>query len=116
MNRRAKHQEDTHFRVLRLLQDNPQITQRELAERLGVSLGATNYLLRALMDKGAIKIQNFQASKKKLSYVHLLTTLGVAEKALLTTRFLSRKRAEYEALKPEIQAVSKDLKVGEGAR
>jgi EPS-associated MarR family transcriptional regulator len=102
-------QEDTHFRVLRLLQDNPQITQRELAEKLGVSLGATNYVLRALMEKGAIKIQNFQASRKKLSYVYLLTPMGIAEKARLTTRFLSRKRAEYEALKAEIEAVSKDV-------
>ena len=101
-------QEDTHFRVLRLLQDNPQITQRELAEKLGVSLGATNYVLRALMEKGAIKIQNFQASRKKLSYVYLLTPMGIAEKARLTTRFLSRKREEYEALKAEIETVSKD--------
>ena len=102
-------QEDTHFRVLRALQDNLQITQRELAEKLGVSLGATNYLLRALMAKGAIKIQNFQASRKKLSYVYLLTPVGIAEKARLTTRFLSRKRAEYEALKAEIEAVSRDV-------
>jgi EPS-associated MarR family transcriptional regulator len=101
-------QEDTHFRVLRALQDNPQITQRELAEKLGVSLGATNYLLRALMAKGVIKIQNFQASRKKLSYVYLLTPQGIAEKAQLTNRFLARKRAEYEALKAEIEAVSRD--------
>ena len=95
--------------MLRLLEEHPQITQRELAEKLGVSLGATNYLLRALMDKGAIKIQNFQASKKKLSYVYLLTPLGIAEKAVLTSRFLVRKRAEYAALKAEIEAVSREL-------
>ena len=106
-------QEDTHFRVLRLLQDNPQITQRELAEKLGVSLGATNYLLRALLEKGAIKMQNFQASRKKLSYAYMLTPAGLAQKALLTGRFLARKRAEYEALKAEIEAVSKDAEVSE---
>ncbi len=109
-------QEDTHFRVLRLLLDNPQITQRELSEKLGVSLGATNYVLRALMEKGAIKIQNFQASRKKLSYVYLLTPMGIAEKARLTTRFLSRKRFEYEALKAEIEAVSKDVGASEVVR
>jgi EPS-associated MarR family transcriptional regulator len=109
-------QEDTHFRVLRLLQDNPQITQRELSQKLGVSLGATNYVLRALLDKGAIKIQNFQASRKKLSYVYLLTPAGISEKARLTTQFLARKRSEYEALKAEIEAVSKDAEVGEVVR
>ena len=109
-------QEDTHFRVLRLLQDNPQITQRELSQKLGVSLGATNYVLRALLDKGAIKIQNFQASRKKLSYAYLLTPTGILEKARLTTQFLARKRAEYEALKAEIEAVSKDAEVGEVVR
>ena len=109
-------QEDTHFRVLRLLQDNSQITQRELSQKLGVSLGATNYVLRALLDKGAIKIQNFQASRKKLSYVYLLTPAGISEKARLTTQFLARKRSEYEALKAEIEAVSKDAEVGEVVR
>jgi EPS-associated MarR family transcriptional regulator len=109
-------QEDTHFRVLRLLQDNSQITQRELSQKLGVSLGATNYVLRALLDKGAIKIQNFQASRKKLSYAYLLTPTGISEKARLTTQFLARKRAEYEALKAEIEAVSKDAEVGEVVR
>jgi len=109
-------QEDTHFRLLRLLQGNPHITQRDLAEKLGVSLGATNYVLRALLDKGAIKIQNFQASRKKLSYVYLLTPMGIAEKARLTKRFLSRKHAEYEALRVEIEAVSKDVDVGEVVR
>jgi EPS-associated MarR family transcriptional regulator len=109
-------QEDTHFRVLRLLQVNPQITQRELSQKLGVSLGATNYVLRALLDKGAIKIQNFQASRKKLSYVYLLTPTGISEKARLTTQFLARKRAEYEALKAEIEAVIKDAEEGEVVR
>ena len=99
-------QEDTHFRVLRVLQEHPTITQRELAKQLGVSLGATNYVLRSLMAKGVIKIQNFQANRKKLAYVYILTPHGIAEKLRLTKRFLARKRAEYDALREEIEAIA----------
>ena len=102
-------QEDTHFRVLRALQDNPHITQRQLAVRLGVSLGATNFVLRALLDKGAIKVRNFRGNTHKASYAYVLTPRGLAEKATLTARFLMRKREEYEALKAEIEAVSQEL-------
>jgi EPS-associated MarR family transcriptional regulator len=102
-------QEDTHFRVLRVLQDNPQITQRELALRLGVSLGVTNFVLRALMDKGAIKVRNFRGSTQKASYAYVLTPRGLAERAALAARFLMRKREEYEALKAEIEAVSQEF-------
>ena len=102
-------QEDTRFRVLRALQDNPRLTQRELSERLGVSLGATNFVLRALMEKGAIKIRNFRGNTRKLSYAYILTPSGLAEKASLTARFLERKQKEYESLKAEIEAVSKEL-------
>ena len=103
-------QEDTRFRVLRALQDNPHITQRELAERLGVSLGATNFVLRALLDKGAIKIRNFKGNSRKLSYAYILTPHGLAEKAALTARFLARKQREYEDLRAEIEAVSREMK------
>ncbi len=102
-------QEDTHFRVLRVLQEKPHITQRELALRLGVSLGVTNFVLRALLDKGAIKVRNFRGSTQKASYAYVLTPSGLAEKATLTARFLMRKREEYEALKAEIEAVSQEL-------
>ena len=102
-------QEDTRFRVLRALQDNPRLTQRELSERLGVSLGATNFVLRALMDKGAIKIRNFRGNTRKLSYAYILTPQGLAEKAALTARFLARKQKEYESLKAEFDAVSREL-------
>jgi EPS-associated MarR family transcriptional regulator len=104
-------QEDTHFRVLRVLQDNPHITQRELALRLGVSLGVTNFVLRALMDKGAIKVRNFRGNTQKSSYAYILTPYGLAAKAALTARFLMRKREEYEALKAEIEAVEFDQAV-----
>ena len=94
-SRQATAQEDTRYRVLRLLEDKPDITQREIAETLGVSLGGVNYCLRALVDKGLVKIHNFQNSKNKLGYVYLLTPHGIAEKTSLTTRFLKRKMQEY---------------------
>ncbi len=102
-------QEDTRFRVLRALQQNPRITQRELAQRLGVSVGVTNFVLRALIDKGAIKIRNFRSSDRKLSYAYIITPLGIAEKVALTARFLARKQREYESLKAEIECVNRDL-------
>jgi EPS-associated MarR family transcriptional regulator len=102
-------QEDIHFRVLRTLQDDPRITQRELSDRLGVSLGAINFVLKALIDKGAIKIRNFRGSTRKLSYAYILTPYGLKEKATLTARFLIRKRKEFETLKAEIEAVSQEL-------
>ena len=104
-SRQAKTQEDTHFRVMRVLQDNPNITQRELAEQLGISLGGLNYCLNALMDKGFVKMGNFQKSKNKFKYVYLLTPQGIAERVMLTSRFLQRKMEEYEALKVEIEAL-----------
>jgi len=102
-------QEDTHFRVLRVVQEKPHITQRELALRLGVSLGVTNFVLRALLDKGAIKVRNFRGSTQKASYAYVLTPRGLAEKATLTARFLMRKREEYEALRAEIEAVGREF-------
>ena len=110
MNRRAKLQEDTHFRVLRLLQENPDLTQRELAERLGISVGGLNYCLKAMMDKGLVKMNNFAQSKNKFGYVYILTPTGLAEKAAITHRFLQRKMEEYEALKAEIQVLKEESK------
>lgn len=85
------------------------MTQRELAQALGISLGRANYCLKALLSKGWIKIQNFRNSKHKLAYAYLLTPRGMAEKALLTRSFLKRKMSEFEELKVEIQALQKDL-------
>ncbi len=97
--------EDTHLKVLRLLEATPQINQRELAQALGVSLGKTNFCLKALLDKGLLKMQNFQNNKQKLAYAYLLTPKGIAEKAALTNRFLKRKMEEYESLKAEIETL-----------
>ncbi len=109
-SRQAQIQEDTYFRVLRILQDNPDLTQRELAEKLGVSVGGLNYCLNALIDKGWVKMQNFQNSKNKFKYVYLLTPQGIAEKVNLTSSFLGRKIQEYEALKAEIESLSQDAR------
>jgi EPS-associated MarR family transcriptional regulator len=98
-------QEDTAFRVMRLLQANPDLTQRELAKSLGMSVGGLNYCLNALIEKGWVKVQNFSQSKNKFGYVYLLTPSGMAQKAALTSRFLMRKLQEYEALKAEIDSL-----------
>ncbi|MFS2047739.1 MarR family EPS-associated transcriptional regulator [Variovorax sp. Varisp41] len=104
-SRRSKLQEDTYFRVLRILQKNPDITQREIANQLGVSTGGLNYCLNALIDKGWVKVQNFGQSKNKFGYVYVLTPQGITEKAFLAGRFLKRKLEEYDSLKSEIESL-----------
>ena len=107
--RRSQLQEDTTYRVLRMLQDNPDMTQREIAEQLGLSASGLNYCLKALMDKGWVKMQNFAQSKNKFGYIYVLTPTGIAQKAALTGRFLQRKMAEYEALKAEIDSLQVEM-------
>jgi len=109
-SRQARLQEDTYFRVMRILQENPDLTQRELAEQLGISVGGLNYCLKALMEKGLVKMNNFANSKNKFGYVYVLTPSGIAEKAALTRRFLQRKISEYEALRLEIEALKSEVK------
>ena len=104
-SRQSKIQEDTTFRVLRILAQEPDISQRDLADRLGVSLGGLNYCLKALIDKGFVKLENFSNSRHKFGYVYILTPVGLLEKAALTGRFLKRKMTEYEALKAEIASI-----------
>lgn len=104
-SRQAKLQEDTYFRVMRILQENPDLTQRELAEKLGISVGGLNYCLKALMEKGLVKMKNFANSKNKFGYVYVLTPSGATEKAAIAQRFLRRKIDEYNALKTEISAL-----------
>ena len=108
-SKRSKLHEDTHFRVLRLLQDNPELSQRELAEAVGVSVGGMNYVLNALIDKGLVKLGNFTASEDKRRYAYVLTPKGIREKLLITGRFLQRKLAEHEALSAEIKALKSEL-------
>lgn len=105
MTTRQAQQEDTAYRVMRLLQDNPDMTQRELAQKLGLSVGGLNYCLKALVDKGWVKVHNFAHSKNKFGYVYVLTPHGIAKKAQLTGQFLQRKMAEYESLQAEIASL-----------
>src|SRR4051812_9147466 len=96
------------LRVLRLIEARPQLTQREMAQELGVSLGKTNYCLHALLEKGFVKIQNFRRSQSKRGYVYLLTPEGITAKASLTRDFLNRKKEEYDALRLEIERLQKE--------
>jgi len=104
------------FRLLRLLEGQPDLSQRDIAEALGVSLGATNYVLKALIEKGQVKVRNFRASNNKLRYAYILTPSGLEAKARLTAGFLQRKYAEYEALKSEIEALEAQMSDGQGGR
>ena len=100
--------DETHLKVLRVLESTPNINQRKLAESLGVSLGKTNFCLNALLDKGLVKMENFRTSTRKLNYAYLLTPKGIAEKAAMTQRFLKRKMEEYDALKAEIEQLKQE--------
>jgi EPS-associated MarR family transcriptional regulator len=108
-SKRTKLQEDTHFRVLRLLQENPEMSQRELAVAVGVSVGGIHYVLNALIEKGLVKLGNFTAAEDKRRYAYVLTPKGVTEKIAITRRFLARKMEEYEALKEEIDSLQEEL-------
>ena len=89
--------------ILRKINTNPNITQRELAENLGFSLGKLNYCLKALHKKGLVKIENFKKNTKKIKYLYILTTKGMVEKAKLSINYMKKKMKEYEELKKEIQ-------------
>jgi EPS-associated MarR family transcriptional regulator len=112
-SKRTKLQEDTHFRVLRLLQENPEMSQRELAATVGVSVGGMHYVLNALIEKGLVKLGNFTAAEDKRRYAYILTPLGISEKAAITRRFLARKKEEYVALKSEIEDLASEIDDGE---
>ena len=106
---RDKLREDVQFRILRLLQDNPEMSQRELAKAVGLSTGGIHYVLNALLDKRLLKIENSTTAQDKRRYAYVLTRKGMAAKADLTKRFLMRKMADYELLKAEIDEVCEDL-------
>lgn len=99
----------TYYRLLQLLQQSPHLSQRQLAAELGISLGKVNYCVRALIDKGLLKANNFRKSDNKSAYLYQLTPKGLTEKAALTLRFLQRKEAEHEALLKEIDAIKQDI-------
>lgn len=107
--------EDVRFRILRLLEKNPEMSQRELAKAVGVSTGGIHYVLSALVEKGLLKLGNFTAAADKRRYAYVLTPKGIAAKAELTRKFFIRKMAEFEALKAEIEDVRGDLSKPEPA-
>jgi len=101
--------EEIHLRVLRLVEENPHMTQRELATALGVSVGKTNYCIKALLEKGLIKLHNFKSSRHKLGYSYLLTPSGIAEKGAIAARFLEHKMVEYAQLKTLIESLQSEM-------
>ena len=102
--------ETTHYSLLKTLEENPGLSQRDMAKRLGVSLGKINYCLNALVDKGFLKINNFRNSDNKPAYVYLLTPHGVEQKARMTIEFLHYKVQEYEKLREEIEELKNEAK------
>jgi EPS-associated MarR family transcriptional regulator len=108
-SRRKEHQEDAKFRVFQIINENPQMTTREIAQKVGISHGSAYYLLTSLIDMGFIKLSNFKDSSQKLKYSYLLTPKGIREKSLVTNKFLIRKKQEYELLKKEIIELERDL-------
>ena len=105
--------DELRLRVLRALEANPELSQRQLAAKLGVSLGGVNYALKALMERGSVKANNFRKSGRKAAYLYVLTPKGVVEKTSLAAAFLGRKLEEYEVLKREIEALKGEVDSGE---
>ncbi len=103
------HKSDAEYLILKQLEDNPHLTQREISKELGVSLGKTNYVINALIDKGLLKLNNFKRSDNKLGYSYLLTAQGITEKTMLAQKFLRRKSDEYNKLKEEIEKLRNEL-------
>ena len=107
------HLNEIHLQVLRAVEIYPGLTQRELAKELEVSLGKAHYCMKALIEKGFVKMGNFSHNQKKLQYAYLLTSTGIKSKAILTAYFLERKAAEYAALKCELENISRSQKEAE---
>lgn len=101
--------DEYRYKILKLIETNPEISQRQIAKNLAISLGKTNYCLKALIDKGLLKVKNFRNSHNKSAYFYILTPHGFEEKANATARFLKAKLAEYESLKAEINKIKDDL-------
>ena len=102
--------QELEYRALKILERQPNLTQRQLAEELGVSLGKTHYLVKSLIDVGWVKLDNFQKSSSKWGYAYLLTPMGIAEKAAITARFLVRKQREYNELQQEIAQLQEEVR------
>ena len=120
-SRREEHQEDVRLRVMRLIDENSEMSSRQIADKVGIANGSAYYVLTALVKKGFVKLENFKNSQRKGQYAYLLTPKGIREKSLLTHRFIGRKRQEFDALRAEIESLeeevglAKDLSSSEGS-
>ena len=108
-SRRKEHQKDAKFRVFQIINENPQLTTREIAQKVGISNGSAYYLLTSLIEMGFVKLSNFKGSSQKIKYSYLLTPKGIREKSLVTSKFLVRKKKEFELLKKEITELERDF-------
>ena len=108
-SRRKEHQEDAKFRLFQIINENPQMTNREIAQKVGISNGSAYYLLTSLIEMGYVKLSNFKDSSQKIKYSYLLTPKGIREKSLITSKFLARKKLEFEALREEIDSLEKSV-------
>jgi EPS-associated MarR family transcriptional regulator len=108
-SRRKELQEDAKFRVFQIINENSQLTTREIAQKVGISHGSAYYLLKSLVDMGFVKLKNFKDSSQKIKYSYLLTPKGIREKSFITKNFLVRKKLEFELLKKEIIELEQDL-------
>ena len=108
-SRRKEYQEDARLRVLQVINENPQLTTRKIAQKVGISNGSAYYLLTSLIDMGFVKLSNFKDSKQKIKYSYLLTPKGLREKSLITSKFLVRKKIEFEALRDEINSLEEAI-------
>ena len=107
--------DEYRYKIMKVLESNPEISQRKLASELGISLGRVNYCMQALMEAGLVRVRNFRSSKKKSGYVYHLTPRGIEEKLRVTSRFLKRKMKEYEELEKEIEQMRLEMKETEKA-
>jgi len=108
-SRRKEYQEDAKLRVMKIINQNSEMTSREIAQKVGISNGSAYYLLTSLIDKGFVKLSNFKENSRKIKYSYLLTPKGIREKSLATSKFLVRKKKEYELLKKEITELERDI-------
>lgn len=108
-SRRKEHQDDAKLRVMQIINKQPQLTSRQIAQMVGISNGSAYYLVTALIDKGLVKFTNFANNSKKKQYAYLLTPRGIREKSLLTNEFLIRKKKEYHALRNEINILEQEI-------
>ena len=112
----SEHTLEYDYRILEKLEQQPDISQRQLAEHLGVSVGKANFVLSALIERGLVKAENFKNSNNKAGYLYLLTPQGVSEKVSITARFLKHKQAEYDRIKADIAAIQKSMQLQKDAK